>query len=132
MYSWAGSQTQPGGFYRLRYTGRPVHLPIALNARRGGMSITFSEPLDASAASDPKNYVIKTWSLKRTANYGSDHYDEKPSRITGATLSADGRTVILQITNLKPTWCMEISYSIKAVSGAPVDGVIHNTVHRVP
>jgi putative heme-binding domain-containing protein len=131
MYSWAGSQTQPGGFYRLRYTGKPVHLPIGLNARRNGMSITFSGALGASSASDPKNYAIKSWSLKRTANYGSDHHDEKPSRITRANLSPDGRTIFLETAGMRPTWCMEIKYTIKSASGEPVDGVINNTVHEL-
>ena len=132
MYSWAGSQTQPGGFYRLRYTGQPCHLPIGLKARQNGVSITFSGPLDPSSANDSKNYAIKTWSLKRTANYGSDHFDEKPSLITGASLSADGRTAFLDIADLKPTWCMEIKYSIKSAGGEPIDGVIHNTIHQLP
>ena len=35
MFAWAGSRTQPGGFYRLRYTGKPVHLPVDL--REAGM-----------------------------------------------------------------------------------------------
>jgi hypothetical protein len=96
------------------------------------MSITFSGPLDPSLASDPDNYAIKTWSLKRTANYGSDHYDEKPARITSASLSADGRTIFVEIADLKPTWCMEINYSIKSAEGEPIGGVIHNTVHRLP
>lgn len=132
MYSWAGSQTQPGGFYRLRYTGKPVHLPTGLNARRTGLAITFSGLLDLDTASNPRNFAIKTWALKRTANYGSDHYDEKPSSITGANLLPDGRTVFLEIADLKPTWCMEIKYSIKAANAEPVDGVIHNTIHQLP
>ncbi|MFP6765236.1 MAG: DUF6797 domain-containing protein, partial [Planctomycetaceae bacterium] len=39
MFAWAGSQNQPGGFYRVRYTGKPVHLPVGLQARRGGMQL---------------------------------------------------------------------------------------------
>ena len=34
MFAWAGDQTQPGGFYCVRYTGKPVHLPIGLQAPR--------------------------------------------------------------------------------------------------
>ena len=35
------------------------------------------------------------WSLKRTANYGSQHYDEKPLAIRSTKLSADGKTLTL-------------------------------------
>ena len=53
---------------------------------------------------------MKTWSLKRTANYGSEHYDEKPLRVTAASLSEDGRTVSLTLPDIQPTWGMEINY----------------------
>ena len=33
MFAWAGNQTQPGGFYRVRYLGEAVHLPIGLRRR---------------------------------------------------------------------------------------------------
>jgi putative heme-binding domain-containing protein len=131
MYAWAGNQTQPGGFYRVRYTGKPVHVPIRLQATTTGMTIHFSGPLDRKAASDPKNYAAKTWALKRSANYGSKHYDEKPSAVTAATVSDDGKTVALAIADMKPTWCMEIRYHLQSSEGIPVPGVIHNTVHQL-
>ena len=34
LYGWAGDQTQPGGFYRLRATGKPMFLPVGLTARQ--------------------------------------------------------------------------------------------------
>src|SRR5262249_40235655 len=114
MFAWAGNQTQPGGFYRVRYTGKPVFLPIKFHAERKGMRITFSGPLDPAAANASANFAIKTWSLKRSANYGSDHYNEKPLRIAGASLLNDGRSVFLDIPEIKPTWCMEIKYTLKS------------------
>ena len=50
MYSWAGSQQQPGGFYRIRRTDKPVYVPLALNAQPKGISITFTAPLDPATA----------------------------------------------------------------------------------
>ncbi len=130
MFAWAGSATHPGGLYRLRATGHPTDLPVALHAERARLKITFTEPLDPQAV-DVQNIHIKTWSLKRTANYGSDHYDEKPLSIRGATLSADGRTLELDVPDLTPTWCMEIKYTLRADGGRPVNGVIHNTIHKL-
>lgn len=132
MFAWAGNQTEPGGFYRVRYTGKPVHLPIGLHARQDGMQITFSGQLDRQTATDPKNYAAQIWGIRRTANYGSDHYNETPLPVTAATLSADGKTVTLQIPQIKPTWCMEIKYWLKGSGGEMVNGTIHNTIHRLP
>ena len=74
---------------------------------------------------------MKAWSLKRTEQYGSEHYDEKSSRVTAAKVSPDGRSVTLEIEAMKPTWCMEIKYSVKAADRESVQGVVHNTAHRL-
>src|SRR5262249_39515654 len=131
MFAWAGDQTQPGGFYRIRYTGKSVYLPIGLAATKTGMTITFSGPLDSATAGDPKNYEVRTWSLKRSEQYGSEHYNEKSSKVAAARVSADGKTVALTIEPMQLTWCMEIKYSIKSADGEVVQGVVHNTVHRL-
>jgi len=131
MFAWAGSQQQPGGFYRIRYTGKPVHLPLKLNAKKNGMAITFSGRLDPKSAGDLNNYAVKVWSLKRTADYGSKHYNERSLSVTSATLSKDGNTLFLEIPEIKPTWSMEIRYSLRSHTGKKVDGVIHNTIHNL-
>jgi putative heme-binding domain-containing protein len=131
MFAWAGNQTQPGGFYRVRYTGKPVHVPTGLRARKAGVELTFSAALDPKSAGEPKNYAVRTWSLKRSAGYGSKHHDEKALKVTAAKVSADGRTVTLYIAGMKPTWCMEIKYAVKAPGGSAVEGIVHNTIHRL-
>jgi putative heme-binding domain-containing protein len=131
MFAWAGNQTAPGGFYRVRYTGKPVDLPVGLAAKAGGVEVTFTDPLDPKSAADPKNFEVKVWGLKRTQNYGSKHIDEKPLAVTKAALAADGKTVRLEISDLAPTWCMEIKYRVKGTDGRAVTGTIHNTIHAL-
>ena len=131
MFAWAGSQSQPGGFYRIRYTGKPVHLPVGLEAKKEGMQVRFSGALDVESAGDVKNWRVKVWSLKRTANYGSKHYDEKPLEISSVEVDSDGQTVFLNMPKISPTWCMEIRYSIRSKDGKTIDGVINNTVHQL-
>jgi hypothetical protein len=130
MFAWAGNATQPGGLYRLRATGRPMQLPIELHARHSQLELTFTEPLDAIGL-DAKAVQISTWSLKRSASYGSKHYDERPLAVRGAALSSDGRTLTLEVPELAPTWCMEIRYTLRARDGELVSGVIHNTIHAL-
>ncbi len=129
MFAWAGSAIHPGGLYRLRATGQPMHLPIQLHATPAGLNLTFTEPLDPNSIASA-NIQLKTWSLKRTAKYGSDHHDERPLPIRDTALSADGKTLTI-IADVQPTWCMEIRYSLKSVAGRRVDGTIHNTIHRL-
>jgi putative heme-binding domain-containing protein len=131
MFAWAGSKQQPGGAYRIRYTGKPIHVPLEMTAKKGGIQLAFSGTLDATAGK-AENYAVKVWSLKRTKNYGSKHYNEHPLKVTAARLHKDGKTIDLTIPDLKPTWCIEIRYSLRNSEGEPVRGMIHGTIHKLP
>jgi putative heme-binding domain-containing protein len=130
MFAWAGNATHPGGLYRIRPTGLPIYLPIGLKATTSGLILTFTKALDPASVTR-KNFQIKTWSLKRTANYGSEHYHESTLDVEDAVLSKDGREVRLRITELCPTWCMEIRFALQSAMGSPVTGILHNTIHRL-
>ncbi|OWK42937.1 DUF6797 domain-containing protein [Fimbriiglobus ruber] len=132
MFAWAGNQTVPGGFYRVRYTGKPTDLPVGLKAVPSGVEVTFTDALDATAAADPANYAIKVWGLKRSQNYGSQHVGEKSLPVTKAAVQPDGKTVRLNISGLAPTWGMEIKYRVKGSDGRAITGTIHNTIHALP
>lgn len=131
MFAWAGNQQEKGGVYRLRRTSEPVHLPTELSATTKGVELGFSGPLDREAAESLDNYQVKVWSLKRTASYGSKHYDEHMLKVTGAKLSDDKQTVELTLPEIEPTWCMEIQYDLKSAAGKSIEGVIHNTIHKL-
>jgi putative heme-binding domain-containing protein len=131
MYAWAANPQQPGGFYRIRYTGHPVYLPIGLQARGDQVELTFSGQLDPQTACDPQNYRLKTWSVRRSERYGSDDFDQRILPVQSVTLADDGCTVRLVIPTLRPTWGMEIRYAIQALDGDWVDGRIHNTIHSL-
>lgn len=132
MFAWAGTQHQAGGFYRIRYTGKPAYMPIALEAVESGMRMTFSDPLDKAFAEDPTHYKVQTWSLKRTANYGSRHYDQRELKVRSASLSPDGRVLFVSIPEIHPTWGMEIRCELKGKNeDSTVTRVIHNTIHHL-
>jgi hypothetical protein len=95
------------------------------------MTITFSAELDAETASDAANYKVKIWGLKRTANYGSRHYNEHSIEVVSARVDPDRRTVHLDIPEIQPTWSMEIRYRLQSAGGKPIDGKIHNTIHTL-
>jgi len=132
MFAWAGTQQQAGGFYRIRYTGKPAYMPIAMEAITTGMRITFSDPLDKAFVEQQAEYAVEIWDLKRTRNYGSKHYNQQPLDVTSATLSDDGRTLYLEIDDLRPTWGMEIRCELKGLGDKePVTRVIHNSIHHL-
>jgi len=131
MFAWAGNQTQPGGFYRVRYTEKPADLPIGVKAKASGVEVTFTDGIDATNAADSRNYEVKVWDLKRTRDYGSKHLNEHSLTVTKATVLEDGKTVRLALADLAPTWGMEIKYRLKGTDGRAIVGTIHNTIHAV-
>lgn len=132
LFAWAGNRVAPGGFYRVRYTGAEVAVPVDLHAHARGLDVTFSEPLDRAFVEDEARYAIRVWNLKRTANYGSGHHDERALDVASASLLADGRTVRLAIPDLAPTWGMKCDYTVRTARGREVTSVFHNTVHQLP
>jgi putative heme-binding domain-containing protein len=131
MFAWAGNQSEPGGLYRLRYTGRPLHVPRSLSAQGSELSLEFTGSLSPATATDPDNYSIRTWDLRRSSNYGSPHLNERSLQITAASLDPSGRQIQLTVPELAPTRGMEISYRLQSATGKPVEGKIHNTIHRL-
>lgn len=130
LFGWAGSATAPGGFHRVRPTGKPAHVPLRIHARSGGLDVTFSEALDAASV-DAEAFSLKVWALKRSANYGSKHIDEHALEITGARLGADGRTVALTVPQIAPTQCYELLVRVRGADGTAVERSLHGTIHKL-
>ena len=132
MSAWATNQMiQVGGFYRIRHTENPLHLPIELKALTTGMQLTFASPLDRESAANPENYTVSTWDLERSANYGSDRYNTRVLDIEDITLSSDGKTVHLLLPSIEPTWIMDIQYELKSESGKEFEGIVQNTIYKL-
>ncbi|MDP4679541.1 MAG: hypothetical protein NWS46_04150, partial [Cyclobacteriaceae bacterium] len=118
MSAWGTQQnTEPGGLYRIRFTGKPVVAPVKINAVREGVLLEFATILDKNSAENILNYSVKTWALKRTRNYGSKHYDEKELNVLRSELASDGKSVMLYILGMKPVWQMEILFRLKDKAG---------------
>ena len=133
LSAWAPSQTeQEGGFYRLRPTGHPAALPTGWKVIRGGIELTFSEPLAPGAAAEAARYVVKVWELRRSASYGSPRINEHALPVTRAEVLADPRQVRLTIPALAPATIIEISCRLQDAAGTEVNRVVTGTIHRVP
>jgi len=52
--------------------------------------------------------------------------------VKSAKLSADGKTVTLEIPGLKPVMQMGIKARVRSADGAPVSLDVFLTIHKVP
>lgn len=129
MFAWAGNATDPGGFHRIRRGTVPAHVPLEIHAFKGGLKVVFSDPLDPSSVKTDA-FACGVWSLRRSAEYGSDHHNQHPLPITAASLDKAGRILTLSIPQLGPTQCYSLNARLVAVGGAAVERNIHGTIHE--
>ncbi|PYI83411.1 MAG: heme-binding protein, partial [Verrucomicrobia bacterium] len=129
LKGWQTAGARDAALQRVRYTGKPVNAPLELHAKKNGLQITFTEPLDKAPAIDDQNYAIEQWNYRWTdpAQVGHD-----PVAVKSITLSADAKTVFLEIPDLKPVMQMKIKFSIQAADGSPIKQEIYNTINRLP
>jgi hypothetical protein len=135
---WQTDGTKDGGFYRVRYTGKPAHTPTDLKVLKDGLQITFTDALDAASATDLASYALEAWNYKYTGSYGSPDFSvEDPTQrrhdkweVKSARLAKDGRTVLLEIPGIKPANQVRIKLNVKAADGAPITTDIYNTIHK--
>lgn len=138
LRGWQTNATKDAGFYRVRYTGQKANLPVDLKVTPGQIALTFSDPLDKSAA-DADNFNVEQWNYRWTENYGSPEVKVSNPKQNGhdavdvqdAKLSPDGKTVTLKFDNLRPVMQMKIQYSLKAADGSAVKNSIHHTINIV-
>ncbi|MEL7534085.1 MAG: DUF6797 domain-containing protein [Bacteroidota bacterium] len=132
MNAWGSSQVyQNGGFYRIRYTGNDLNLPIKLQTHTSGINLTFANELDPASVAELSNFEIETWQLKRTHFYGSKRYDAKKLKVAEANLMPDGKTIRLAVPEIDKTWIMEIRYQLKDSAGRPFEGFVQNTIYEL-
>ena len=94
----------------------------------------------AASATDAQNFSGKRWNYKRTSNYGSPEMSvEDPAKqgrdpltITGARLSQDGKTLTVEIADMKPVMQQSLKFVLKAADGTPIAQEIQHTIHAIP
>ena len=137
LFGWAGNKTRPGGFYRVRYTGKPAHMPSQLRVARDGVVIRFTNPLDPNSATDPGNYHVQVWNYRWTEKYGSPDFkldgeegrDQLP--VETVALATDRRSVFLKLPGLVPVMQMHIDFNLRGADGTAIRTFVHHTIHTL-
>ncbi len=139
LRGWQNNATRDGGFYRVRYTGKPVRMPVRAHATKTGISITFSAALDPKSAQDLENYAVELWNYRYSGNYGSpevsvktpakESHDKLP--VKSAHLSSDQKTLFLEVDGLQPADQFGVKYSVNAADGTELRSELIGTIHKL-
>jgi len=169
LRGWQTNAAVDAAFQRVRYTGKPANMVTGLKVRKGGLDITFTDPIEAEDANDADSFEIEQWNYLWCSEYGSEDYSAEASdyqdkvrelnrlrldrakngsaiealtksfakghdevKVESSKLSDDGKTISLEIPDLKPVMQMKIRARLKAVDGAKVPVEIYNTINYVP
>ena len=131
LKGWQTNAKGSGGFDRIRYTGKPVHLPQSLKVMKDRIEVEFYEPLSPAEANDLTKYKFGAWNLKWTSNYGSPEIPLKDLKLEKVELLEDGKTVALHVPNLHPAHMVQVDYELKSAKGQAFTGRIDHTIHEV-
>jgi hypothetical protein len=159
LRGWQTTATQNGCFQRVRYTGAATRMPLALAATKKGIKLDFTCEIDAAAAADAGNWNIEVWNYIWSSAYGSPDIStlenkvvatelgndgklqfskaqiserkHDPLTVKSVTVSADRRSVFLEIPDLRPVMQMQLKYDIKAADGVELRGQVINTIHAL-
>ena len=139
LKGWQNAATRDGGFFRVRYTGKTVHMPVKAHVAKNGIRLTFSSPLESASASDASGYAVELWNYRYSGGYGSDELSvATPGKkghdkleVTAAKVSADGRSVFLTVPGLQPADQFSVKYSVKASDGTEVRSEVIGTIRKL-
>jgi hypothetical protein len=140
MRGWQTDASRDGCFQRIRYTGKPINMPLRAKVTATSIAITFTDKLDPETAGAADSYTAVWCNIRWTADYGSPEFwvsepnkkGREPLPIKGAELSADGKTVTLSFDGLKPVHHLVIKYKIRGADGAPINQEFDYTINKIP
>jgi len=111
-HGWAGDK----GIQRIVFTGQPPMDILGMSLTGQGFDISFTQPVNQTTADNLASYVFKRYYYEYHAEYGSKQFDVTTVKVTGASLSADGKKVSLSLEDLKPGYIYQLD--LKGISGA--------------
>jgi hypothetical protein len=129
-------------------------IPSAQKITSKGVVLTFDQKLDEELATDPSSFAVERWNYVRGPQYGSGEFSvDNPDtaalenalksesksihvhdkvEVLSAKLSADGKSVELELKDMKPSMTLKVGYDLESTDGAVMIGTVYSTVKKLP
>ena len=139
LKGWQTNGGKDGAIHRVRYTGKTVTMQNSLHFTDKGITIGFTNPVDAASAGDAGNYAIEQHNYSWTSAYGSADYKlSDPTQkgrdkveVKGVTVSPDKKTIFIEVPGLQPVMQIRVKMNIKAEDGSHVPTDVGGTINVV-
>ena len=148
---WQTNAPTECAFQRVRYVKEePVLIPTAQKFTSTGVVLTFDQKLDDELATDVSSYSVERWKYIRGPQYGSGDFSmdapdtaaeesalkaesknvNKHDAVTvlSAKLLDGGKSVALEIKDMKPAMQLKIGYDLETSGGDVIIGETISTV----
>lgn len=123
-FGWGGDR----GIQRIVYNGEPPMDVYTMNLTSNGFDLTFTQPVDKIAATDPKNYNFRHYYYKyqrKSKNEGADkstQMDIQSVMVTQIKISPDQKKISITLDSLKPGYVYELKLGdITNTEGKPLE-----------
>jgi len=107
--AWAAVAPKDYSIDRVSWTGKAPFEVKEVHARPDGFELTFTQPVDASAAGNADSYDVAQYRYEYHEKYGSPEFDQDgkensstPIKVTGAKVAGDNLSVQLKLEGWKP------------------------------
>ena len=152
---WQTNAPTECAFQRVRFVkDQAVLIPSAQKITSKGVLLTFDQKLDEELAKDPSSFAVERWNYVRGPQYGSGEFSvDQPDtqalenalksesknvhvhdkvEVLSTKLSADGKSVELELKDMKPCMTLKVGYDLESTDGAVMIGTVYSTVKKLP
>ena len=135
---WQSYGRENGCLQRLRYTGKPRHLPVRFETRSNGLIVHFNTQLDPFFL-EKDQVICQQWNYLFSGAYGSPEYsvvdegrqghDYVPVR--SVHLLPGGKSVFLEIPQLHPVMQFHVHMRLRSVEGQEFTPDAYLTIYEM-
>lgn len=130
---WSSRGTAAYGLQRLVWTGKTPMEIAQMKARPDGFKLVFTKPVDRGSAADPARYSGTSYTYLYSSKYGSPEIEPQPLKVTAATVSDDGMSVVLKVDGLRRFYVHELHVDVQSADGEPIlHPVGYYTLNNLP
>lgn len=118
---WGSFGGKAFGLQRLAYTGVLPFEIQTMKLTKCGFDLTFTKPLEEKTADRPAAYSLQSFTYYYHSAYGSDEVDRRAEKVAAVRLSADRRTVSLDVGGRRRGRVYELNVTdVRSADGDPV------------
>lgn len=100
--NWEQPGKLPHGLQKLKPTGEDAMDIVSMEVTETGFDLTYTKPVsDDVVRHVEERYDVQQWSYNPTSQYGGPKRNQETLKVSGASVSDDGRTVSLEIPGLR-------------------------------